>query len=125
MLSAGCIQHVDYLITKTARGCFDVCQSAAVPEPIMNGSSALCQSMSPHGCLSSVREYVCCFTQTSCSIFIRLKMNTDNRSYLTTIAISFAVTISCVAIFLRLLARKVQRLPILADDYTIIAGAVS
>ena len=52
-------------------------------------------------------------------------MISDNKPYLTSIAISFAVAISCVAICLRLLARKVQRLPFLADGYTIIAGAVS
>ncbi|KAA6410959.1 MAG: hypothetical protein FRX48_05270 [Lasallia pustulata] len=51
-------------------------------------------------------------------------MNSDNKSYLTSIAISFTITRSCVAIRLRLLARKVQRLPLLADDYTIIAGAL-
>lgn len=52
------------------------------------------------------------------------KMNTENTSYLTTIAVGFAIPITVIAVVLRLLARKVQKLYIGADDYVIIVGAV-
>lgn len=56
---------------------------------------------------------------------IIINMTPENHSYLTSIAVGFAIAITCIAIFLRLLARKVQKLPLGADDYVIIVGAVS
>lgn len=55
---------------------------------------------------------------------ISFEMSSENRSYLTSIAIGFAISITCIAIILRLLARKVQKLALGADDYVIIVGAV-
>lgn len=52
-------------------------------------------------------------------------MTSENHSYLTSIAVGFAIAITCIALFLRLLARKIQKLPLGADDYVIIVGAVS
>ena len=48
----------------------------------------------------------------------------DDRSYLTTTAIVIAVLITCVAIFLRFLARTVSKVSFGADDYTMGGGAV-
>ena len=51
-------------------------------------------------------------------------MSSENNSYRTSIAIGFAIPITCIAVFLRLLARRVQKLAFGADDYVIIVGAV-
>lgn len=51
-------------------------------------------------------------------------MSFENRSYLTSIAIDFVIFITCIAIILRLLARKVQKLALDADDYVIIVEVV-
>ena len=48
----------------------------------------------------------------------------DDKSYLTSIAIGFSIAITVVAVSLRLLARKLHKIPIGADDYAIIVGAV-
>ena len=49
----------------------------------------------------------------------------DDKSHLTTIAIVFAVAITCVAISLRFLARKLQKIPLGPDDFCMVIGAVS
>ena len=49
----------------------------------------------------------------------------DDRSYLTTIAIAFAVSITCIAISLRFLAKKLHKIAFGADDYVMVVGAVS
>ena len=49
----------------------------------------------------------------------------DDKSHLTTIAIVFAVTITCVAISLRFLARSIQKIPLGPDDLSMVIGAVS
>ena len=49
----------------------------------------------------------------------------DNKSHLTTIAIVFAVAITCVAISLRFLAKNLQKIPLGPDDLTMVIGAVS
>lgn len=49
----------------------------------------------------------------------------DDNSYLTTIAIVFAVSITFIAISLRFLARKLHSIPLGADDYLMVVGAVS
>ncbi|KAL9117370.1 MAG: hypothetical protein Q9187_006091, partial [Circinaria calcarea] len=51
-------------------------------------------------------------------------MDTENNSYLTAIAVGFAIPITVIAVVLRLLARKVQKLYLGADDYVIIVGAI-
>ncbi|KAI9667984.1 MAG: hypothetical protein M1821_000804 [Bathelium mastoideum] len=51
-------------------------------------------------------------------------MEDQNNGYRTYIAIGFTIGITCVAIFLRLLARKVQKLALGWDDYTIVLGAI-
>lgn len=48
----------------------------------------------------------------------------DDKSYLTSIAIGFSIAITVIAVSLRLLARKLHKIPIGADDYAIIVGAV-
>lgn len=48
-----------------------------------------------------------------------LNMASQDNSYLTTIAIGFAVAITFIAVILRLLARRLTKLPMGADDYTI------
>ena len=52
-------------------------------------------------------------------------MGPDDHSHLIWVASGFAILITCVAILLRLLARKVQKLPLGADDHFILVGAVS
>lgn len=49
----------------------------------------------------------------------------DDRSYLTTIAIAFAVSITCTALSLRFLAKKLQKITFGVDDYVMMMGAVS
>ncbi|KAI9694169.1 MAG: hypothetical protein M1822_003440 [Bathelium mastoideum] len=51
-------------------------------------------------------------------------MGSQNHGYRTYIAVGFAIGITCIAIFLRLLARKVQKLALGWDDYTIFLGAI-
>lgn len=51
--------------------------------------------------------------------------NTDDKSYRTTIAIAFAISITCIALTLRFLARKLNKIALGADDYFMLAGAVS
>ena len=51
-------------------------------------------------------------------------MSFENHSYRIQIAIGFAIPITCIAVFLRLLARHVQRLALGVDDYVIVLGAV-
>ena len=51
--------------------------------------------------------------------------DTDDKSYLTTIAIIFAVSLTCLAVSLRFLARKLNKIPLGADDYVMVVGAVS
>ncbi|KAL9024379.1 MAG: hypothetical protein Q9196_006560 [Gyalolechia fulgens] len=48
----------------------------------------------------------------------------DDNSYRVMIAVGFAIGITCVAIALRLLARRIQKVPLGADDFVILAGAV-
>ena len=48
----------------------------------------------------------------------------DDKSYLTKIAIGFSIAITCIAVALRVLARKLHKIAIGADDYAIIVGAV-
>ncbi len=50
---------------------------------------------------------------------------TDNTSYRTAIAITFAVSITCIAATLRFLARKLNKIALGADDYVMLVGAVS
>ena len=52
-------------------------------------------------------------------------MTGPDKSYLTTIAIVFAIAITCIAVILRLLARKLNKIPLGADDYCVLVGAVS
>ena len=60
------------------------------------------------------------------NILERLNMAaSDDKSYLTTIAIVFAVSITFIAISLRFLARKLHKIPLGADDYLMVVGAVS
>lgn len=49
----------------------------------------------------------------------------EDKSYLVMIAVGCAVAITCVAVTLRLLARRLQKVPLGADDYVIMVGAVS
>ena len=49
----------------------------------------------------------------------------DDKSYLTTIAIAFAVSITCIALSLRFLAKKFQNISVGLDDYFMVVGAVS
>lgn len=51
--------------------------------------------------------------------------DTDNISYRATIAIIFAVSITCIAVTLRFLARKLNKIALGADDYIMLVGAVS
>lgn len=53
------------------------------------------------------------------------EINYDNNSYRVYIAVGFAIGITCVAIVLRLLARRVQKVKLGADDFVIMIGAVS
>ena len=48
-----------------------------------------------------------------------------DHSYLVLIAVGFAIAITCTAITLRLIARRMQKVPLGADDYVIMVGAVS
>ena len=48
----------------------------------------------------------------------------DDKSYQTVIAIALSIGITIVAISLRLLARKFNRIPLGIDDYLILLGAV-
>lgn len=48
----------------------------------------------------------------------------DDNSYRLMIAVGFAIGITVVAIILRLVARKIQKAPLFADDFVILAGAV-
>ena len=50
---------------------------------------------------------------------------TDDKSYLTTIAVAFAVAITAVAVILRFWARSLHKVAIGADDYFIVVGAVT
>ena len=50
--------------------------------------------------------------------------NTDDISYRTTVAIVFAVSITCIALVLRFLAKKLNRIPYGADDHVMVLGAV-
>lgn len=47
-----------------------------------------------------------------------------DHSYRVYVAVGFAIGITCVAIVLRLLARRVQKVPLGADDFAIMLGAV-
>lgn len=49
----------------------------------------------------------------------------DDKSYLTTIAIAFAVAITCIAVSLRYLARRLHKIALGADDGFMAVGAVS
>lgn len=51
--------------------------------------------------------------------------DTEDKSYLTTIAIIFALSLTCVAVTLRFIARKLNKIPFGADDYVMAVGAVS
>ncbi|KAI9710159.1 MAG: hypothetical protein M1820_002961 [Bogoriella megaspora] len=51
-------------------------------------------------------------------------LKSQNNGYRTYIAVGFTIGITCIAIVLRLLARKVQKLALGWDDYTIILGAI-
>lgn len=51
--------------------------------------------------------------------------DTDDKSYQTTIAIIFAISLTCIAVSLRFLARKVNKIPFGADDYVMVVGGVS
>ena len=53
-----------------------------------------------------------------------METNVD-RSYLTSIAIGFSVSIACVAVSLRFLARWLHRISLGADDWWMMVGAVS
>ena len=48
----------------------------------------------------------------------------EDHSYLTTIAIAFAIAICVISISLRILARKRHNIALGADDATIVVGAV-
>ena len=48
-----------------------------------------------------------------------------DKSYLTTIAIGFAVAITCIVVILRLLAKKLNNIPLDADDHCLFVGAVN
>lgn len=48
----------------------------------------------------------------------------QDNSYQTVIAIVVAMVLVNVAVFLRLLARKLMKLPLMADDYMIMVAAV-
>ncbi|KAI4170321.1 MAG: hypothetical protein LQ343_005074 [Gyalolechia ehrenbergii] len=48
----------------------------------------------------------------------------DDNSSRVMIAVGFAIGITCVAIALRLLARRIQKVPLGADDFVILAGAI-
>ena len=52
-------------------------------------------------------------------------MTGPDKSYLTTIAIVFAIAITCIAVILRRVARKLNKIPLGADDYCLFVGAVS
>lgn len=49
---------------------------------------------------------------------------TDDKSYLTTIAVAFAVAMTAAAVILRFWARLLHKVAIGADDYFIVVGAV-
>ena len=51
-------------------------------------------------------------------------MTGTDKSSLTTIAIVFAIAFNCIAVILRLLARKLNKIPLGADDYCLFVGAV-
>ena len=48
----------------------------------------------------------------------------DNKSYLTSIAIGFAIALPCIGVGLRFLARINYNIPLGWDDYTMVVGAV-
>ncbi|KAL8837308.1 MAG: hypothetical protein Q9170_002565 [Blastenia crenularia] len=48
----------------------------------------------------------------------------DDNSYRVSIAVGFAIGITCVAITLRFLARRIQNVSLGADDFVILAGAI-
>lgn len=48
----------------------------------------------------------------------------DDNSYRVMVAVGFSIGITVIAIILRLLARKIQHVPLGADDFTVVAGAV-
>ena len=48
-----------------------------------------------------------------------------DKTYLTTIAIVFTIVITVVAVALRIIARRMKKIPLGADDYWIFVGAVS
>lgn len=50
---------------------------------------------------------------------------TDDKSYLTTIAVAFAIAITAVAVILRFWVRSLHKVAIGADDYFIVVGAVT
>lgn len=50
---------------------------------------------------------------------------TDDKSYETSIAIAFAVSMTCLALGLRFVARKLNHIPLGADDYFMVVGGVS
>ncbi|KAL8665200.1 MAG: hypothetical protein Q9202_002422 [Teloschistes flavicans] len=52
------------------------------------------------------------------------EINHDNNAYRVYIAVGFAIGITCVAIVLRLLARRVQKVKLGADDFVIMIGAI-
>ncbi|KAL9045094.1 MAG: hypothetical protein Q9214_001820, partial [Letrouitia sp. 1 TL-2023] len=49
----------------------------------------------------------------------------EDKSYLVMIAVGCAVAITCLAVTLRLLARRLQKVPLGADDYVIMVGAAT
>ncbi|KAL8682520.1 MAG: hypothetical protein Q9186_001467 [Xanthomendoza sp. 1 TL-2023] len=52
------------------------------------------------------------------------EVNYDDHSGRVFVAVGFAIGITCVAIALRLLARKMQKVPLGADDFVILPGAI-
>lgn len=54
-----------------------------------------------------------------------VEVSHDNNPYRVSTAIGFAIGITCIAVTLRLIARKMQKVPLGADDFAILAGAVS
>ncbi|MCJ1312094.1 hypothetical protein MMC25_005768 [Agyrium rufum] len=52
-------------------------------------------------------------------------LTNDNHGYRVYTAIGFTVGITCIAILLRLFSRKIQKTALGADDYFILAGAIS
>lgn len=53
-----------------------------------------------------------------------MEIKYDDNSYRVMIAVGFAIGITVIAIILRLLARKIQKAPLGADDFAVLAGAV-